>query len=56
MFSKKMRILNFYTVLDEQDLIVKGNLVCEKRCKGSRFKGSRFSVQKLIYYYNQTDE
>jgi hypothetical protein len=45
-----MRILNFHTVLDKQDLIVKGNLVNEKRYKGSMakvpgsgFRGSRVS-------------
>ena len=46
-----MRILNFHTVLDEQDLIVKGNLVSEKRYKGSRvqsFKVMRFKDSKFL--------
>jgi hypothetical protein len=34
-----MHVLKLEQFLDEQDLIVKGNLVCEKRYKGSGFRG-----------------
>jgi hypothetical protein len=42
-----MHIFWLQQFLDEQDLIVKGNLVCEIRCKGSRFRGSRLRSGKL---------
>jgi hypothetical protein len=42
-----MHIFWLQQLLDEQDLIVKGNLVCEIRCKGLGFIGSRLRFGKL---------